>query len=514
MSLAVEQTLPHRQLDMDRPRSACHAAESFKFNASPSVASSRDETDLATPSSHNNRSSYDSMHRQFYDDMEDHRIMAAQPADQKAADEAAAPVLPQKSALRASRLLDNLTSLKMPASTERLSFTQDPHDEYLSSEEEASSTAGDFSDFEYDSSSDDISPSPVKECATREVTARVVSVIFSGKPVVVDVPQVRRSFSPSSMERPKSATAAFRQSSYDEVKESLTRRPSVSTVSSRSSRSSRPSSLRPQVAHPPRSSSMQPLGATKPAPFFLKIDPYANGSTYSLDAHHQQQQPQPKQPHRPQSLQLQQPQQPQLPQQSTPTEEDRPKTPRTPGKMFKGVARAMSLMKRRSTPRLNQSYLASPSIEYLPRSGSPSDRSIPEEPTEESPVEQPAQTQEQTESQSPQAEPTTVPPPPSRPPPPPEPQPLTHDDIVRMATRNERASRQLSASRTFHEGQPSTLEAAQQAWQTRSHSPPAMAVSPVSPMVASPNTGGKRMSSFGFGRRRMSVKLTGVKFQP
>lgn len=180
--------------------------------------------------------------------------------------------------------------------------------------------------------------------------------------------------------------------------------------------------------------------------------------------------------------------------------------------MFKGVARAMSLMKRRSTPRLNQSYLASPSTEYLPRSGSPSDRSIPEEPTEESPMEQPAPTSEQSESEAPQAE-FAVPPPTSRPPPPPEPQPLTHDDIVRMATRNERASRQLSASRTFHEGQPATLE---QGWQhPRSHSPPAMAASPVSPMVAAgPSTGGKRMSSFGFGRRRMSVKLTGVKFQP
>lgn len=187
-------------------------------------------------------------------------------------------------------------------------------------------------------------------------------------------------------------------------------------------------------------------------------------------------------------------------------EDERPKTPRTPGKMFKGVARAMSLMKRRSQPRLNQAFLASPSNEHLPRAGSPSSRSIPEEPiTEEGPAEQPVSPQEQpTETKS--TESTAALSPPQQPPPPPparpQLQPLTHDDILRLAAQNERASRHLSSSaavRTFHEGQLQALDSQ---------------ISPISPLVAaSPNTAGKRMSSFGFGRRRMSVKLTGGKLQ-
>lgn len=495
MSLAVGQTLSSRELDVGQPRDGRHAADSFNLDSLPNTAAGRqDEPTTTTTASPTKRSSYDSMQSSLYDAMADHEMIRPKPDQQQhVADESGpAPVLPQKSALRASRLLDDLVGLKMAtAPAQPAAFTQDPHDEYLSSEEEASSTAGDFSDFEYDSSSDDIAPSPVKECNGREVTARVVSVIFSGKPVVVDVPQVRRSISPNSIERPKSATALSHKGSYDaEVK---SRRTSVSTVSSRSSRSSNP---KPQRMHPPRSSSMQPLGGAERAkPFFLKIDPYANGSTYSLDTQQQKQQQQ----------QQHQQEEPQESRERRLGEDDRPKTPRTPTKMFKGVARAMSLMKRRSLPRLNQAYLSA-SSEHLPQPISPSNSSIPEEPIEQpQPAPKEEATQEHTEMR-PTRPATATPPPLSHPPPCPQLQPLTHDEIVRIAARNEKMAKHLSVARTFHEGQ--TLE-----------SP----ISPISPLSGhSPNTApssssgsgsGKRTSTFGFARRRMSVKLTGGKFQ-
>lgn len=500
MSLAVEQTLPSREFEVDRPRSSRtprHAAESLKTNSTPSVASARQEQDaLATSASLSERSSYhSSMRTQFYDAMDDQTIIPSQSEHHVEDDQA--PVLPQKSALRASRLLENLVSLKMEASAEQLSTfsSHEPHDEYLSSEEEASSTAGDFSDFEYDSSSDDVAQSPVKETGSGEVTARVVSVIFSGKPVVIDVPHVRRSISPSSMERPKSATALLQKPACDSIEDVKRRRVSVSAMSARSC--SRESTLLPRVPHPPRSSSMLPLGTGNPKPFFLQIDPYANGSTYSLDTRRHSRQEQvlshQQQELSQQSPLFQEPQELSHSSESSPVEEERPKTPRTPGKMFKGVARAMSLMKRKSVPRLNQTYLASPSSEWLPRAGSPSSRSIPEEPTEERTAE-PSSPEQVVEAQADKA--LTTPPLPTRAPPRPQLQPVPQADDLRVP-KSDRAIRHLSTSRTFHEGQT-----------------PESLMSPISPLVAaSPSTPGKRMSSFGFGRRRMSVKLTGGKFQ-
>lgn len=479
MSLAVEQTLPSsRVISADRPRSECHAAESFKFNSVPYQASGReDHFTTSTSATNNTRDSYDSMHRGFYNTMDDSAAMTTKSDQHMDVVEEQAPVLPQKSALRASRLLDNLVGLKVAASSDKLSYTtQDPHDEYLSSEEDASSTAGDFSDFDYDSSSDDILPSPVKECSAHQVTARVVSVIYSGKPVVVDVPQVRRSISPNSIERPKSAHAlSFSKTPSFDSADVKSRRTSVSALSSRASHCF---IAPPRMALPPRSSSMQPGQATKAKPYFLQIDPYANGSTYSLDSPIQKQLSEPAQ----------------LPLETTTVEQDRPKTPKTPVTMFRGVARAMSLMKRKSQPRLNQAYL-SPSSDALPRSVS-SDGSIPEEP-----IESPAAAGQNISQK--EAEPSmaaTLPPPPTRPPPRPELQPVTHDEILRLAAKNEKAERHLSVSRarTFHEGQT----------QTQLQSP----ISPISPLIAaSPNTATKRISSFGFGRRRMSMKLNGGK---
>lgn len=472
MSLAVEQTLPSREADK-----AVHAAEPYNIDAAPTTthttpAAISEGFASAVSATKPKRSSYD-MQRQYQDAMEDHEI--TMPIADSHVVEEQAPVLPPKSALRASRLL---VGLKISPSAEPLEFSQTHHEEYLSSEEDASSTSGDFSDFEYDSSSDDV-PSPTEECSKHEVTARVVSVIFSGKPSVVDVPQIRRSISPNSIERPSSMSGLSERASYSHGAKS--RRTSVSTTaSSRSSRSPH-SSRRPL---PPRSSSMQPpTDAMKAKLDFLRIDPYANGSAYSLG-------PSPSESSQPVEIR-------------SAEELDRPKTPKSPGNMFRGVARAMSLMKRRSVPRLNQAYLT-PDGDAPSQPSSPTPASIPEETPEEPKNQQSLQQEEQQqEQQEPEVETAAIPPPPHRPPPRPQLQPVTHDEIIRIAKRNEQ-NKHLVTARTFHGEQ--------------------MLESPISPMSplgkssttntsSSTNTSTKRISSFGFGRRRMSLKLTGGKFQ-
>lgn len=464
MSVAAEQP---RALRGDRPTSGSHAAAAASLlntNRNPDMSSSQPKDFLPSAAIHSSRSSYDSLHNYSYTStMEDHKI------------EDQAPVLPPKSALRTSRLLDSLTALKVPKPAVAPTFTENPHDEYLSSEEEASSTAGDFSDLEYDSSSDEVSPSPTKECSTCEVTARVVSVIFSGKPVVVDVSQARRSVSPVLTEQRVIRSMLDIDdpvpSPDTEVKR---RRLSSSTIAS--SRSS--ASKKSQVVHPPRTSSMlppphssSPAAQSHPKPSFLRIDPYANRSTMSLVSH---------------SLASQNLAGQERPVSRQTIEEERPKTPKTPTKMFKGVARAMSLMKRRSVPRLNQSYLAPSTDNLAAFPKSPSNGSIPEESTEEFPAVDNTETKDQVS-----AMPTL----PSRPRP--QLKSMASEDILRTARNNDTVDRHLSAHRTF----------------TGDLSSP---VSPGSPMSAtSPNTiasGGRRMSTLGLARRRMSVKLTG-KFQ-
>lgn len=374
------------------------------------------------------------------------------------------PMLPQKSALRASRLLNNLVGLKLTMPAHPPAFKQTPHEEYLSSEEEASSTAGDFSDFEYDSSSDDIAPPPTNnQPKSQETTARIVSVIFSGKPSVVDVPQNRRSISPISMEARQNISGRASPTSNASDREVKRRSSSLSTTSSGSTYTE------PAVVHPPRSSSMRPPARpeTLQKPFFLQIDPYANGSMYSLEPR-------------------------QVPKEDD--EEDRPKTPRTPTQILRGVARSLSLMRRRSIPKMNQSFLSS-SSERLPIPTSPSKRSIAEEPlVEEEPEEMPKEeSKETTEVLS-----TCVSAPsasPQRPPTRSAPAPVTYDDIVRIAKRNEKNQAFLSVSRTPTSD---SLE-----------SP----ISPLSPLSTTSTqntaTSGKMVSSFNAARRRMSVKLTG-----
>ncbi|KAF9766461.1 hypothetical protein IL306_001152, partial [Fusarium sp. DS 682] len=179
----------------------------------------------------------------------------------------AAPALPAKSSLRASRCLDGLLTHKLTPEGQAPFST--PHDVYLSSEEDASSSADDFSDFEFDSGSDE---SQLTRRGSREDTAKVVSVVFSGKPSVIDLP--RRSVSPSiiseASSRPSSRMSTGsrppsrlrRTTTLPVTLPVLDRRMTFCTTSSGS------------VMHPPRTSSMG-TRLEKKRPDFLSIDPFA-----------------------------------------------------------------------------------------------------------------------------------------------------------------------------------------------------------------------------------------------
>jgi len=209
-----------------------------------------------------------------------------------------APPLPQKNALRASRLLDNL-GLKLGGSLERhANGHTTPLDMYLSSEEDASSSADDFSDDDcgYDSGSEGGALSPTRR-RSHEDTARVVSVVYVGKPSIIDL----------------SALPSRRQSCFG-VAAVLASRPSTSSTSLSS------------LNRPATTSSALPTafaGRKKPPPPFLNIDPFANGSTYSLA----------------------------VPKETL--DGNAPRTPRTPTALLKGVTRTLSLVRKRSRPQLD-----------------------------------------------------------------------------------------------------------------------------------------------------------------
>ncbi|KAK3685534.1 hypothetical protein B0T22DRAFT_492431 [Podospora appendiculata] len=255
--------------------------------------------------------------------MDDHETLA--PSPKRVRSDADAPALPQKSSLRASRLLDNL-GLKLGGSVEAAAemalSTPTPLDAYLSSEEDASSDADDFSDYGYDSSNEDVA-SPTRR-SSQEDTARVVSVIYSGKPSIVDL-SLRRSMSPSSLE-------AWKRTS---IASSTTTTTATTTTTTAPSIPRRPVSSASFTTPPfpsQRKNSLLADMMSKKRPPFLNIDPYANGSTYSLD----------------------------LPQSSSssssyPAEEESPvKPPKTPTQqLLKGVSRTFSLVRKRSRPILN-----------------------------------------------------------------------------------------------------------------------------------------------------------------
>ncbi|KAK0626592.1 hypothetical protein B0T14DRAFT_510413 [Immersiella caudata] len=241
-------------------------------------------------------------YQNFYE-AEDHDTMA--PSPKRARSSADAPELPRKSALRASRLLDNL-GLKLGGAVQTPvgPGQQTPLDVYLSEEEDVSSDADDFSDYGYDSSNED--PLSPTRRSSHEDTARVVSVVYSGKPSIVDLTLLRRrSISPNSIAtRTRSSTSSSAESPVD--------RPDT------------PASSVPSPVQPARMGSMLSDLLVKKRPPFLNIDPYANGSTYSLE----------------------------MPGQQEKTSEENTKVPKTPTQLLKGMSRTFSLVRKRSRPML------------------------------------------------------------------------------------------------------------------------------------------------------------------
>lgn len=207
----------------------------------------------------------------------------------------AAPALPAKSALRASRLLASLQ--QKTASEERPILPHAaPHQMYLSSEEDASSSADDFSDFDELDSDSEQSQKSSGSRASHEVTARVVTVVFHGRPSIVELP--RRASTPGSTDARRPTTGILRTA----TEPTLVRTRSISSSSSIA------------FHHPPRSSSMLPSGFEKKRPTFLTIDPFA---TKAPDH----------------------------------DEQDSVRTPKTPTAMLR---RTLSLVRKRSKPTLNQ----------------------------------------------------------------------------------------------------------------------------------------------------------------
>lgn len=220
-------------------------------------------------------------------------------------------MLPQRSSLRASRFMDSMSlSSKVSRKAPELSQTT-IHEVYLSSEEDASSSADDFSDYDWDSETDDTDVQSARR-DSHEAQARMVSVVYHGKPSIIDLPSHRRSISPTSIDTRRRAST---------VSSMLPPRSSAPSIH----RAATPTESSSSQQSSPRKSSLVSSLLSRRQPLFLNIDPYANGSSYSLDATsiHQGDED------------------------TTPL-----KTPRTP-KIFTSMSRTMSLVRKRSRPLLN-----------------------------------------------------------------------------------------------------------------------------------------------------------------
>lgn len=175
-----------------------------------------------------------------------------------------APALPAKSALRASRLLATMPQ-KLPQDRPVLTHAA-PHLVYLSSEEDGSSSADDLSDLEsFDSDSEE----SLDGYVAHGEFARAVSVIFSGKPSMINL--TGRSAS----------LASFRRPSDDGALRSTLTEPMLGRIRSASSTTS---SLASSLNHPPRSSSINTASLDKRRPKFLHVDPFAASKTDKDDS--------------------------------------------------------------------------------------------------------------------------------------------------------------------------------------------------------------------------------------
>ncbi|KAI1753451.1 hypothetical protein F4782DRAFT_496376 [Xylaria castorea] len=217
------------------------------------------------------------------------------------------PAIPKRNTLRTSRLLDSLRLNSIESASKSLNTTQNV---YLSSEEDASSSAGEYSDSDYESSSEELEKSLIRR-KSQEVTARAVSVVFVGKPSVVDLASCRRSISPA--KRPQSEL--FGRS-----------------VSSPFGMESRPD-------YPPRKISLASINdLPKQSPSFLSQDPFSN-SPYTR---------------RESILRVE-----------TSPAGLYPRTPMTPTGAFQRIQKTISLARKRSRPNLKAAAENSASMSSL-----------------------------------------------------------------------------------------------------------------------------------------------------
>jgi hypothetical protein len=267
-----------------------------------------------------------------------------------------APALPQRSDKRASRILDNtmLELQTLDGSTpkeEQQVETADPHELYLSSEEDAS-----FSDYDDADSLMDFEPSPIDEDAehnapssrassrrSQEDTARVVSFVTAGKPQIIDIYIHSNSGSPQ--KQPPTTSITNSQTSLPEARRpppirlfpSALHRLSISSVSSvmghesinRSSTMPMPyESTASLVSLPSHKSSRMASIVTSTKHAFLSSDPYPTHEVHS-----------------------------------TSSTESTPITPKTPISMAAaawktGFSRKISLGRKQSSPKLSLAYAA------------------------------------------------------------------------------------------------------------------------------------------------------------
>ncbi|UKZ70287.1 uncharacterized protein TrAtP1_011277 [Trichoderma atroviride] len=171
-----------------------------------------------------------------------------------------APALPPRSALRASRLL---ATMPQKLSQHRPVLTHAaPHLLYLSSEEDVSSSADDFSDCDYSSDSEHTQEVQEQPSTCQDI-ARIVSVVFSGKPCIVQLSKRSRSQTSCSERSATELTRISTEPAYSRRKESVS-----STSSSKAA-----------FPHPPRSSSiMSPVTFDRDSNSFLNVDPFASKS--------------------------------------------------------------------------------------------------------------------------------------------------------------------------------------------------------------------------------------------
>ncbi|KAK8041274.1 hypothetical protein PG994_014281 [Apiospora phragmitis] len=229
---------------------------------------------------------------------------------QKKAMDANIPQLPRKSSRRASRLL--LSDFKINTADPNQTLINTPHDVYLSSEEDASSSAGDFSDYDYDSSSEASQVSPVgADKPRRHGTRGVGRLLWEAVHSELDRSQEGRisgiRYKQQAANKPVGSTPYTLH--YFQEQQLL-----LSGLGPRSRSGS--------TTFTRRSSLYSTDSASRRTLSFLSIDPFAS-KDYSLER-------------------------------KDTSETNAPRTPRTPTAMFNRVQQSLGLHRRRSRPMLHE----------------------------------------------------------------------------------------------------------------------------------------------------------------